>query len=68
MPGRVEVWPFLGKPEKPDELPWDTPLDQLAPDDPVLVLADRIADEIAGWLDDPPRPPRHRTAPSAPAT
>ena len=36
---------------KPDELPWDTPLDQLAPDDPALVLADRIADEIAGWLE-----------------
>src|SRR5690606_1054983 len=22
MPGRVELWPFLGKPEKPEELPW----------------------------------------------
>ncbi|HET9067286.1 MAG TPA: UvrD-helicase domain-containing protein, partial [Amaricoccus sp.] len=51
MPGRVEVWPFLGKPEKPEELPWDTPLDQLAPDDPVVVLAGRIAGEVKGWLD-----------------
>jgi ATP-dependent helicase/nuclease subunit A len=46
----VELWPFLRKPEKPDDTPWDDPVDALAPDDPVLVLARRIADEIAGWL------------------
>ncbi len=49
-PGRVELWPFLPKPDKPDETPWDQPLDARAPDDPVEVLARRIAAEIAGWL------------------
>ncbi len=43
-PGRVELWPFLPKPEKPDALPWDHPLDARAPDDPVA----------------PPRPPHRR--------
>jgi ATP-dependent helicase/nuclease subunit A len=50
-PGRVEVWPFLPKPEKPEETPWDDPVDKPAPQDPVLVLARRIAEEIRGWLD-----------------
>ena len=49
-PGRVELWPFLPKPEKPDEGPWDQPVDARAPDDPIEVLARRIAREIAGWL------------------
>ncbi|WP_367278422.1 double-strand break repair helicase AddA [uncultured Amaricoccus sp.] len=49
-PGRVEVWPFLGKPDKPEEPPWDAPVDARAPDDPVETLARRIADEIAAWL------------------
>ena len=49
-PGRVELWPFLPKPDKPDERPWDEPVDAVAPDDPVEVLAARIAERIAGWL------------------
>ena len=49
-PGRVEVWPFLNKPDKLAEPPWDSPVDARAADDPVEVLAGRIADEIAGWL------------------
>ena len=59
-PGRVELWPFLPKPEKPDEGPWDQPVDARAPDDPVEVLARRIAGEIAGWL------ARRRALPGAP--
>jgi ATP-dependent helicase/nuclease subunit A len=49
-PGRVELWPFLPKPDKPDERPWDQPLDARAPDDPVEVLAGRIAASVAEWL------------------
>ncbi len=67
-PGRVELWPFLGKPEKPAETPWDSPVDARAPDDPVEVLAGRIADEIAGWLASGRALPGDRRAPSAPAT
>ena len=33
-PGRVELWPFLPKPEKPEETPWDDPVDKPAPDRP----------------------------------
>lgn len=51
-PGRVELWPFLPKPEKPEEAAWDDPVDQRAPDDPILVLARRIASAIRGWLDE----------------
>ncbi len=65
-PGRVELWPFIPKPEKEEEPPWDRPLDLAMPDDPVEQLADRIAVEIRLWLDsgrllptrDGPRPVR----------
>jgi ATP-dependent helicase/nuclease subunit A len=49
-PGRVELWPFLPKPERPDEAPWDTAVATTLPDDPVERLAARIAATIAGWL------------------
>jgi ATP-dependent helicase/nuclease subunit A len=49
-PGRVELWPFLDKEPRAEDPPWDAALDTLMPDDPVAVLADRIAAEIAGWL------------------
>ena len=50
-PGRVELWPFLPKPEKEEQGPWYQPLDAPQPDDPVEVLAARIALRIRGWLD-----------------
>jgi ATP-dependent helicase/nuclease subunit A len=50
-PGRVELRPFLPKPEKPEEPEWDRPLDMPMPDDPTLVLADTLAAEIRTWLD-----------------
>lgn len=49
-PGRVELWPFEPKPDQPDDPPWDHPLDALTPDDPIEILARRIAGEISGWL------------------
>jgi ATP-dependent helicase/nuclease subunit A len=51
-PGRVELWPFMPRPEKPQEPPWDRPLDLPMPDDPVTRLADAIAAEIRTWLDE----------------
>ncbi len=51
QPGRVELWPFLPKPETPEESPWDEPLDALAPEDPVALLAARVAARVKGWLD-----------------
>jgi ATP-dependent helicase/nuclease subunit A len=50
-PGRVDLWAFLPKPERPDEPDWDRPLDLPMPDDPVLRLADDLAREIRSWLD-----------------
>ena len=51
-PGRVELRPFLPKPEKPEEPEWDRPLDMAMPNDPTLVLADSLAAEIRQWLDE----------------
>ncbi len=47
MPGRVDLWPFIPKPEKPgEEPPWFSPVDMVSADDPQVQLAERIADEI----------------------
>ncbi|WP_299133608.1 double-strand break repair helicase AddA [uncultured Amaricoccus sp.] len=51
QPGRVELWPFLPKPETPEESPWDEPLDALTPEDPIALLANRVAERIRSWLD-----------------
>ncbi|WP_290741546.1 double-strand break repair helicase AddA [Amaricoccus sp.] len=49
-PGRVELWPFLPRPERVDEGPWHSPALPPAPEDPVEALARRIASTIRGWL------------------
>ncbi|MGR3792671.1 double-strand break repair helicase AddA [Vannielia sp. SX4] len=47
MPGRVDLWPFIPKPEKAeDETPWFDPVDMVSADDPQVQLAQRIAKEI----------------------
>ena len=51
QPGRVELWPFLPKPEKPEESPWDEPLDALTPEDPVARLAGQVAGRVRGWIE-----------------
>ena len=66
--GRVELWPFLGKPDRPDESPWDQPVDARAADDPVEVLASRIAATIADWLATSRALPGEGPRRSAPAT
>ena len=50
MPGRVELWPFLPKPERDEEPDWDVLPETAVPDDPVRRLADRIAGTVAEWL------------------
>ena len=48
MPGRVDLWPFIQKPEKTeDETPWYAPVDMVSADDPDVQLAQRIAAEIS---------------------
>lgn len=49
-PGRVEIWPFLEKPETPEAKKWFEPIDAPAPGDPQILLAKTIADRIAGLI------------------
>lgn len=46
LPGRVDVWPVLGKVDKPDPGPWFDPVDTPNPEDPQIVLAR----DIAQWI------------------
>jgi ATP-dependent helicase/nuclease subunit A len=50
LPGRVDIWPFLEKPEKAERPVWHDPVDMPAPDDPTIRLAENIADAIDGIL------------------
>jgi len=50
LPGRVELWPFVEKPEKPEENPWYMPVDSRTPDDPRLILADAVAARVSGLI------------------
>ena len=43
LPGRVDVWPVLGKEDKDEPGPWFEPLDTPHPEDPNVALANRIA-------------------------
>lgn len=49
--GSVEVWPSLERTETPGGQPWDTPIDEPAPDDPRRQLADAICERIKGWTE-----------------
>ncbi len=49
--GLVELWPAIGPSEQSPSDPWDAPLDQIQVTDPRAVLAARIGDMIAGWLE-----------------
>lgn len=50
-PGRVDLWPAIAPEAKPPETPWDSPLDRPAPDDPQVILAERIAALIRDLID-----------------
>ena len=62
-PGRVELWPFLPKPDKPEEPPWDHPLDALDPGesrrDPRQPHRHRNRRLARGAAGAPRRRPRH---------
>jgi len=49
-PGRVDLWPVLPPGEKPEDPPWWEPVDAPGPDDPELLLADALAQEIQRML------------------
>ena len=50
-PGRVDLWPILGRDEAEPDPPWHEPLDAPPPDDPRLRLARTVAAEIARWVE-----------------
>jgi ATP-dependent helicase/nuclease subunit A len=49
-PGRVEVWPPVPVPARPDNDPWEAPVDAPRRDSAAVQLAQSIAARIAGWL------------------
>lgn len=50
MPGRVDLWPVVPKPDKEDPTAWYEPVDKLARNNEIVVLARTIADQIAEIL------------------
>ena len=50
MAGRVELWPFIVKPEKPEQKEWYLPVDSEVPDDPHVQLAGTIARQVAAMI------------------
>ncbi|WP_294982580.1 double-strand break repair helicase AddA [Tabrizicola sp.] len=53
LPGRVDVWPVLGKEDKAEPGPWFEPLDTPHPEDPNVALANRIARWIQERVEGP---------------
>ncbi|MGI9388896.1 MAG: double-strand break repair helicase AddA [Boseongicola sp.] len=51
LPGRVDLWPKVPRPETLEEPAWNDPVDRRAANDPSIVLADRIAAWIERALD-----------------
>ncbi len=49
--GRVELWPTIVPDEEEADDPWDAPVDQLGTSSPQSLLADRISNTIASWID-----------------
>jgi ATP-dependent helicase/nuclease subunit A len=50
-PGRVEVWPPVAPPRValPEKV-WNAPFDEMPATSGVVVLAERIADAVSGWI------------------
>lgn len=46
-PGRVDIWPAIPKAEKPEDGDWSDTVDKLGENDETVLMARRIADEIA---------------------
>ena len=51
LPGRVDLWPAVEKPEKPDDdVPWFEPVDQVGQQHETVRLAEQIADWIQALI------------------
>ncbi|MEL6991493.1 MAG: double-strand break repair helicase AddA [Pseudomonadota bacterium] len=53
LPGRVDLWDVIEKPEKPEDPPWYTPVDVKSPDDPQTLLARDVASFIERTIGSP---------------
>ena len=51
LPGRVDLWPVIEKPEKDDMPEWHNPVDLRAPNDPAILLAQQVAGNIRDLVD-----------------
>ena len=51
LPGRVDLWPLVPKPEKEPEQDWFDPLDRRSPEHQYRVLAQAIATQIKEMID-----------------
>ncbi|GKY86482.1 double-strand break repair helicase AddA [Sinisalibacter aestuarii] len=49
-PGRVDLWPLVEAPEKPEKSAWTDPVDVAAPEDAPVILANAVADAVAEIL------------------
>jgi ATP-dependent helicase/nuclease subunit A len=50
LKGVVELWPLIAPTPAPEPEDWSMPLDPMGLDDPPVVLANRIAEVVRGWL------------------
>ncbi len=51
LPGRVDLWPVVPKPEQPADTDWHDPVDRVSPNHESAVLSRRIAAEVRRWID-----------------
>ena len=58
MPGRVDLWPAVPKPDRAEPADWAAPVDAPTPDSAETVLADAIARQIAAMRGQPILPVR----------
>lgn len=51
LPGRVDLWPVVGKPESEEPPPWHLPVDIRHESDPAVILAGHIAAHVRALID-----------------
>ena len=49
-PGMVDIWPIISKTDTIEPDNWELPVDQLTGDDPQILLANQIANQVQFWL------------------
>ncbi|MCB5408779.1 double-strand break repair helicase AddA [Pseudogemmobacter faecipullorum] len=60
LPGRVDLWPVVPKPEKPEPREWFDPVDLTGETDAPVVLAGQVAAEIALMIREGRQIPDHK--------